>query len=253
MKQITGELIGTFILVFIGCGSVVLSVIFNSMDLFGVASCWALAVILGIFSVRKLCPAHLNPAVSVKSVLSKQINLRTFFNLILGQFLGAGLAGLTLFLLFNSSIKAFELTNGIVRGEEGSKLSAMVFGEYYPNPANSNLVEINSGAAFFWEYIGTLLLITGIVYITSSKRISKNIAPILIGFLLGGLILIIAPYTQAGFNPARDFSPRIIAYFGGWSKQVFNLPNHGWFLVYILAPILAGVTSAFLFKKRLTN
>jgi glycerol uptake facilitator-like aquaporin len=77
---------------------------------------------------------------------------------------------------------------------------------------------------------------------------SKNnvYIPPLIGATVGGLIAVIAPLTQAGFNPARDFGPRIIAWLAGWKAIAFQ----GWW-VYVIAPIVGAPIGAFVADKLL--
>lgn len=65
--------------------------------------------------------------------------------------------------------------------------------------------------------------------------------PPLIGLTVGGLIAVFAPLTQAGFNPARDFGPRIVAWLAGWKTVAFT---GAW--VYIVAPILGASVGALL-------
>jgi glycerol uptake facilitator protein len=59
--------------------------------------------------------------------------------------------------------------------------------------------------------------------------------PPIIGATVGALIAVLAPLTQAGFNPARDFGPRIVAYLAGWKTVAFQ----GWW-VYVLGPLLGA-------------
>jgi glycerol uptake facilitator protein len=63
------------------------------------------------------------------------------------------------------------------------------------------------------------------------------LTPLFIGLTISMLISVIAPLTQAGFNPARDFGPRLFAFFAGWGKEAIPGPNGiGFLTVYILAP-----------------
>jgi len=62
------------------------------------------------------------------------------------------------------------------------------------------------------------------------------------------IISIVAPLTQAGLNPARDFGPRIVAYLFGWGEIAIPGPRGGFFTVYILSPIVGAVVGAGLYQ-----
>ena len=101
-----GEFIGTFILVFIGCGAVSLAVIYAFFDsLLEIALCWTFGVTLGIYSSSKLSGAHLNPAVTIAFLANKKISITSLWVYISAQFLGALLAGFILFLSIENEKK----------------------------------------------------------------------------------------------------------------------------------------------------
>ena len=89
--------------------------------------------------------------------------------------------------------------------------------------------------------IGTGILSFVIFSLTNKKNdgVKDGFIPPLIGLTVGALIAVLAPLTQAGFNPARDFGPRIVAWFAGWKTVAFT---GAW--VYILAPIAGAVLGA---------
>ena len=96
-REFTGELIGTFILVFFGCGAVTVTILFDAhMGLFQVAFIWGLAVMFGIYSTQHLSLAHLNPAVSLGMVVAGRMSKRKLPIYFAGQFLGAFLAAVGL-------------------------------------------------------------------------------------------------------------------------------------------------------------
>ncbi len=248
-RNIIGEIIGTFILVFIGTSSVAVAVLFGNLNLYQIAAIWSLAVILGIYASKNLSNAHLNPAVSFGFLVKKDIKLNLFWQYVLGQFIGGFFAGLTVYFIFKNQIETYETLHQIVRGSEPSKQTAMMFGEFYPNPGNNNLKQLSTLTAFGLEAGGTFVLMMVILLLTQTKRNLNPITPTLIGLTVGGLIILIAPYTQAGFNPARDFAPRLVSFFMGWKSIVFDLPYWGFFTVYILAPCVGAGLSTIIFAK----
>jgi len=236
-----GEIIGTFILVFIGCGSVSLAIIYELITtLFEVALFWTLGVILGIYSSLKLSGAHLNPAVSIAMLTEKEIKFSEFFYYVIAQFIGALIAGFILFKIIKNDIEIFNLK------------TACIFGEYFPNPTFDNLDWVSLPIASIIEMMATFFLIYLIFIITNISKL-KKLSPTLIGLTVGVIIYIVAPYTQCCMNPARDFAPRIIAHFNGWEQFAFNYNGIGWLIVYILAPLIGGVLGAFAFKLTLKN
>jgi glycerol uptake facilitator protein len=253
MRDFFGELLGTFILVFFGCGSVACAVLFSAYSgLFQVAAIWGMGVTLAIYASRALSCAHLNPAVSIAFVLAKRMPFKKLPIYLIAQFLGAFLAAAVLYSLLSGSIGQFELTNSITRGLPESTRTAMMFGEYFPNPSFDKLAFVSHLNAFMAEGLGTFLLIFLIFILTEGCNVGgpdKGLAPVFIGVSVSGIISIIAPLTQAGLNPARDFGPRLFAYLAGWDGVAIPGPRGGFFNVYILAPVLGGVVAAFLFTR----
>ena len=238
MKVFFGELIGTFILVFIGCGSVGWTCYVEELDLWQIALIWGGAVTLSIHLTSKWSGAHLNPAVSIGFLIQKQIKSKLVGAYLSGQFIGAYIAAVLISYLLQSQLDFTEIK------------TAMVFGEYYPNPLGNN--DVSNAFAFFLEFIGTFFLMIGILYIIKlNKEKRKYLIPSFIGLLLAILIYCIAPFTQAGFNPTRDLAPRLFSFQMGFS-EAFSINGMGWLSVYVCAPILGAILASYLFKK-LTN
>lgn len=249
LNIIVGELIGTFVLVFIGTSSVAVAVLYDVLNLYQIATIWVAAVTLGIYASKKLSNAHLNPAVSVGFLVKGDLSWIYFKYYLMGQFIGGFLAGLLVYWIFKTDIISYETTHYIIRGDDSSKQTAMMFGEFYPNPSNHGLKSLPTFMAFIYEASGTFVLMMVILLLTHIKKNINQFIPLLIGLTVGVLIVFIAPYTQAGFNPARDFSPRMVSYLMGWKNIVFDLPYWGWLTVYIIAPCLGAGLASFIFKK----
>jgi len=247
-KEFKGETLGTFLLVLFGCGSVAVSVLFNAhQGLMQIALAWGIGVTLAIYLTRHLSCAHLNPAVTLAMVIGGRMKARKLPMYLTAQFLGAFLAGLAIYVLFNPSIAAFESAHSIVRGSAESVQTAKMFGEYYAAPGSTAVVSMS--LAIGAEAFGTFLLVLMIFALTEGCNVgrpSEALAPLFIGLTVSSIICLVAPLTQAGLNPARDFGPRMVAWIFGWGSAAFPDQSRGFILVYILGPML-GATIASLF------
>ncbi|MEI6143135.1 MAG: MIP/aquaporin family protein [Mariniphaga sp.] len=245
-KEFIGETLGTFLLVLFGCGSVTVSVLFNAYQgLLQIALIWGIGVTLAIYLTRHLSCAHLNPSVTLAMVFSKRMSAKKLSVYLTAQFIGAFLAGLAIYVLFSSSISAFESTHNIIRGSAESVQTAKMFGEYYGSPGSSSVVSLP--LAIGAEAFGTFLLVLMIFALTEGCNIGRPhdaMAPLFIGLTVSSIICLIAPLTQAGLNPARDFGPRMVAWIMGWGEAAFPDQNGGFFLVYIVGPIAGGILAS---------
>lgn len=250
-KEFTGETIGTFILVLFGCGSVAVSALFNAhYGLMQVALALGIGVMLAIYLTRHISCAHLNPAVTLAMVASGRMAARKLPAYLMAQFTGAIAAGAVIYLLFGPSISAFEATHDIVRGSAESVQTAKIFGEYYPNPGSGAVVSMPLAMAA--EAFGTFLLLLMIFALTEGCNVgrpSDSLTPVFIGLTVTSIICLVAPLTQAGLNPARDFGPRLVAWMAGWGDAAFPDHSGGFFFVYILSPLIGGLLAALFFVK----
>ena len=252
-REFVGEFLGTFLLVLLGCGSVAVTVLFGAhQGLMQVALVWGVAVALAIYLTRHLSCAHLNPAVSLAMVLAGRMSPRRLPLYVTAQLAGALAAGGTILVLFGPSISAFELAHGIVRGSEASVKTSMLFGEFYPNPGMGAVVPMP--LAIGVEAFGTFLLVLLIFALTEGCNVGRPddaLAPAFIGLTVASIIALLAPLTQAGLNPARDFGPRLVAWSAGWGGAAFPDHHGGFFWVYILAPLVGGSVAAAFFARGL--
>ncbi len=254
-----GELLGTFLLVFFGCGSVASAVTTGALvGVFQVAIVWGLGIATAIYLTGSLSGAHLNPAVTLAFAMFRDFPKRRVLPYIAVQILGAFLAAGAIFLIFAQPIAFYEAQNGIIRGTPGSESSARVFGEFFPNPGDSGLTNesetfITHLPACVAEMIGTTILLLVIFAVTDKKNsaIPAPLIPLSIGLTVTILICLFGPLTMACFNPARDFAPRIFSTLAGWGSIPFTANGIGWLTVYILSPILGALLGGFAYKHLL--
>ena len=255
-KWFVGEFIGTFMLVFFGCGSVAAAVLTGAqIGIFQVAIVWGIGIALAIHLTASLSGAHLNPAVTIAMAAFGGLPRQRVPGYILTQLLAAFTAAAVLHGIFGSALVDFEKANAITRGASGSEASAMVYGEYFPNPGGKALDQVSRESlglarAFLVEATGTAVLLLVICGLTDPRNKARveHLTPLGIGLTVTLLISLLAPLTQAGFNPARDFGPRLFSALAGWKDIPFTTNGHGWWLVYIVAPVIGGLAGAALHR-----
>jgi glycerol uptake facilitator protein len=244
------EFLGTFVLVFFGVGVVHTAVLTGAQSGLGqVALVWAIAVALAIYTTGAISGAHINPAMTLAFAVFRGFPARRIAPYVAAQLLGAFAAAALLYGLFHGVIAHFEDLKGLVRGCPNSVLSAMVYGEYFPNPALVAAgalanADVSLVQAMLGEGVGTAFLALFVFALTDRRNEAgpgSALLPAFIGLAVALNISIVAPLTQAGFNPARDFGPRLFAWCAGWGSVAIPGPRGGFFTVYILAPCLGAL------------
>jgi glycerol uptake facilitator protein len=224
-QKLTAEVIGTAILVFIGAGSVPLTVFltgsnpFGSAELSTISFAFAFAIFAAIYSVGHISGCHINPAVTIALLATRKIDGQTAVAYILAQLAGAFVgAALTLIIL---------------TGNEPAKLG---LGAVSVNANAGNLV------GFLAEVIGTAILVFTVFGSAVSGKAPAGFGGIAIGFIVYGVIILVGPITGAALNPARQIGPELLGAAIGAGTHLDQL----W--VYIAGPITGGLVGAFLYE-----
>jgi aquaporin Z len=217
LKRCTAELLGTFWLVFGGCGSAVLAANFPEVGigLVGVSLAFGLTVVTMAYAVGYITGGHFNPAVTIGLLVAGHTKPADVAPYIVSQVIGGVLAAWLL-----SVIASGNGTDAIAAG-----LAANGFGEH--SPGGYSLT-----AAFLTEVLMTfffLLIILGAI----DPRAPAGFAPLAIGLTLTLIHLISIPITNTSVNPARSTGPALMV--GGWAVQQLWL--------FWVAPILGAVAA----------
>ena len=258
-STLVGEVLGTFLLVLFGTGSVACAVLTGALQgLWQVAVVWGFGVTIAIYCSAGLSGAHLNPAVSLAFALlrPRSFPLGRLVPYVLAQLAGAVLAGLVVWAVFAPFLARYEAREGLVRGAAGSERAAMIFGEYFPNPAvfgtgPEAAALISPLGALLVEAVGTAILVLVIFSLTDPDNRAApepTLVPFFIGFTVAVLIALFAPLTQAGWNPARDFGPRLVALLAGYGTVAIPGPRDG-FWVYIVGPLVGGLVGGLVYER----
>jgi aquaporin Z len=219
VKKIGAEFIGTFWLVFGGCGSAVLAAGFPGLGIgfVGVALAFGLTVLTMAYAIGHISGCHLNPAVSLGLWAGKRFNGRELLGYIVAQLLGALVAGMVLLVIAGGK-PGFELGGFAANG----------YGEHSPGG-------YTLGAAFVCELVLTFIFLM-VILGSTDKRAPQGFAPIAIGLALTLIHLISIPVTNTSVNPARSTSQALLV--GGWALQQLWL----FWVAPILGAVIAGIT-----------
>jgi glycerol uptake facilitator protein len=219
---------------------------------------WGIGIATAIYLTGALSGAHLNPAVTLAMAAFRGFPAARIPGYLASQLAGAFCAAAVIYLLFAGAIDAFEAEKGIVRGQPGSEASAMIFGEFFPNPGGDALGKEDSDSmpmwrAFLVEMVGTAILLLVIFAVTDDRNGGRPqiLTAATIGLTVTILISLLGPLTMAAFNPARDLGPRIFSSLVGWGSLPFQINGLGWLVVYILAPITGGLVGGAIYATAL--
>lgn len=215
MKKLVAEFLGTFWLVFGGCGSALLACNFPDAGIgfVGVSIAFGLTVLTAAYSLGNISGAHLNPAVTIGVFVAGRIKANDILPYIISQISGAITAAAALVVICNGQ-EGFSLSNGF---------AANGYGEHSPGG-------FSMMSAFLIEFILTaifLLVILG----STDERAPKGFAGIAIGLTLTLIHLISIPVTNTSVNPARSISQAVFV--GDWAISQLWL--------FIAAPVAGAV------------
>ena len=220
------EFLGTFWLVFGGCGSAVLAAAFPNVGigLLGVALAFGLTLLTMAYAIGHISGCHLNPAVSIGLVVGKRFPASELFAYIVAQVAG-GIAAAGVLLVIASGKAGFDLAGGFASN-----------GYAAHSPGGYSLT-----ACLVAEVVLTFMFLM-IILGATDKRAPQGFAPIAIGLGLTLIHLIGIPVTNLSVNPARSTGPAIFV--GGWAVEQLWLfwvaPIVGAAIAGVVYPALAG-------------
>jgi aquaporin Z len=217
MRKLVAECLGTFVLVFGGCGSAVFSAAFPNVGigLLGVSLAFGLTVLGCAYGLGHVSGCHLNPAVTAGLCAAKRFAWKDMPGYVAAQVVGAILAAGLLDMLLQGAPGGYDAA---IKG-----LAANGYGAHSPGGYGLS-------SALIAEVVLTFVFLTVILGATS-KRAVAGFAGIPIGLTLTLVHLVGIPITNLSVNPARSTGPAIFV--GGWAL--------GQLWLFWLAPLADGV------------
>lgn len=221
-KRSVAEFLGTFWLVFGGCGSAVLSAAFPGLGIgyAGVALAFGLTLLTMAYAIGHMSGCHLNPAVSVGLVAGKRFPRSELLPYVIAQVLGA-IVGAGVLYVIASGKDGFDVTAGFASN-----------GYAAHSPGGYSL-----GACLLAEMVLTFFFLM-IILGSTDKRAPQGFAPIAMGLGLTLIHLVGIPVTNLSVNPARSTGPALFV--GAWAL--------GQLWLFWVAPIVGAVAAGVLYN-----
>ncbi len=239
------EFIGTGLLIFFGVGCVAALVLTGAQ--FGqweISIVWGFGVTIAIYCTAGVSGAHINPAVTIALAAFHGFDKAKVIPYILSQLLGAFCSAALVYSLYANLFTEYEVAHDLVRSSPEALATAGIFSTY-PNAALSFF------GAFAVEFVITAVLMFAILALgdehNGASRGAMN--PLLIGILIAVIGGSLGPLTGFAMNPARDFGPKLFAYFAGWDYALTSAKDIPYFIVPILAPIAGACFGGWLYPK----
>ncbi|MDE5689212.1 MULTISPECIES: MIP family channel protein [Duncaniella] len=231
MKKYLAEMIGTFVLVLMGCGSAIfagigLGTTGYGVTTLGVAMAFGLSVVAMAYTIGNISGCHINPAITLGVWSSGRMSGKEAGGYMLFQCIGAIIASAVLYILVHTGNEA---------GIEA------VFNSTTTTGSNSFLPG-NIVPAFIAELIFTFIFVLVVLGSTDEKKGAGNFAGLAIGLTLVLVHIACIPITGTSVNPARSIGPAIFAAIEGNCVPLSQL----W--LFIVAPFIGAMLSAFVWK-----
>lgn len=227
MKKYLAEMIGTFVLTLMGCGSAIFAGIGvgttgYGISTLGVAFAFGLSVIAMAYTIGNISGCHINPAITLGVWANGRMNGKEAAGYMFFQVIGAIIASAVLFILVHTGNEA---------GVEA------VFNNTTTTGANS-FMEGNLVPAFLAELIFTFIFVLVVLGSTDEKKGAGNFAGLAIGLTLVLVHIACIPITGTSVNPARSIGPAIFAAIEGNCQPIAQV----W--LFIVAPFLGAILSS---------
>jgi len=219
MKKYLAELLGTFVLVFMGTGSAVVAG--KYIGFLGISLAFGISVLVMVYAIGHISGCHINPAITIAMLLNGKIPAKDAVIYIIVQSIGAVIASV---LLLNIMVgfPGYDLaTNGLGQNGYGAA-----------SPAGFSLA-----SGFIAEVVLTFIFLI-VIFGSTSKNAPAGFAGIPIGFALAIIHMVGIPITGTSVNPARSLGPALVA--GGTALSQL------W--VFIVAPIIGAIFAALVWK-----
>lgn len=247
MREPFAEFLGTMILIIFGTG--VSLQYFLSLDTdiassprgtyLSVSFGWGIGVGMGVWVAGGISGGHINPAVTVALAIFRGFPWKKVPGYVLAQVLGSMTgAGIT-YALYRRAITIFE---GNARTVSGPTATAALFATY-------PLEYVTDANAFFNEFVDAAILLMVVLAISDTNNASPpdGLNPLVLFLLITGIGAALGMQTAYCINPARDIGPRLVTWFAGYGREVWDFRNQYWLWTPVLATMSGALFGALIY------
>jgi glycerol uptake facilitator protein len=264
--ELMAEFLGTMIILAFGDGCVAMAVaalpgsgraqttttIFLAAgDWLLIAWGWCFAVAFAVWVAGGVSGAHLNPAVTLAFAVRRNFPWRKVVPYWAAQVVGAFVGAAIVFMVYGSAINAFNLAAKTPKSSGGALATYSIFATfpapYFHGSTVGPLID---------QIVGTAFLVMLVVAVIDARNtaVGSNLGPLIIGFIVAAIGISYGANAGYAINPARDFGPRLFAYFAGWGKVAlpgsyraigFHFSDYFW--IPIVGPLIGGVIGVIIY------
>ena len=210
-----------------------------------------MAVAFAVWVAGGVSGAHLNPAVTLAFAVRRKFAWAKVLPYMAAQVIGAFVGAALVFLVYFNAIDAFNLANRTPRSGGGALATYSIFATfpagYFHGGYAGPLIDQVVGTAFLLIFVVALIDLR-------NTAVGSNLAPLAIGLAVAAIGMSYGANAGYAINPARDFGPRLFAYFAGWGKVALPGTYHsvglnftGYFWIPIVGPLIGGVIGVLLY------
>ncbi|CAE6438935.1 unnamed protein product [Rhizoctonia solani] len=243
VRELSAEFIGTMLFMIVGLGVNCQNTLTSSSQVSSapkgnyatVSLAWGTGLALGAWVSSGISGGHLNPVVTLVQAIFRGFSWKKVPGYMLAQVLGACVGAGLIYANYYIAINVYEGGVGIKTVPGTASLFATFPADYMPN-----------ALCFYNEALGTFLLVFVVLAVTDKRN---GVAPGFIVPLALFMVLLSASASigsQTGFalNPARDLGPRLLCWFVGYGREMWNYRAQYWLYAPIMGPFVGGLVAA---------
>lgn len=251
MREPFAEFLGTMLLIMFGTG--VSLQYFLSLDpnvvssprgtYLSVSFGWGIGVAVGVWVAGGISGGHINPAVTLSLACFRGFPWKKVPGYVLAQILGSTAGAGLNYAMYRRAISIFE-GGGNIRTVSGPTATAALFSTY-------PLEYVTDATAFFQEFLNTAILLITVLAISDSNNAAPpdGLNPLVLLFLIVGIGACFGMQTAYCINPARDIGPRLVTWWAGYGREVWNFRSQYWLWVPWCATLSGGLMGCIIYDS----